>query len=186
MRVADEVCKTAEVTLIEAAPVSPGKFLVLFTGGVAEVEASLNAGRAFAVGHEVDELFLPRLHAQVAPALGRKEAEGPGPGEAIGVVETLTVSSVITAADAAAKAARIRLLEIGPGIGIGGKGFFTLAGDVASVQAAVDAAVRILGDRGLLLHREVLAGPHETIASRVAVGLRASFDPSRYGGEGDA
>jgi microcompartment protein CcmL/EutN len=185
VRVADEVVKTADVTLLEAAPISPGKFLVLFTGGVAEVEASLSAGRRFAAGHEVDELFLPRLHAQVAPALGRRGGRrggaGAEPGDAIGVVETLSVSSVLLAADAAAKAARIRLLEIAPGIGIGGKGFFTMAGDVASVQAAGDAARRTIAERGFLLHLEILAGPHASLAERVSRGLRGSFDPSAYG-----
>lgn len=174
VRIADEVLKTADVKLVAAAPVSPGKFLVIFTGGVAEVSASLEAGRAQAAGFDVDELFLPRVHDQVAPAIGRRRPEA-SLGEAIAVVETLTVSSTLIGADTAVKAARVTLIEIGTGVGIGGKGFFTLTGDVASVEAAVAAARLPVEARGFHLHSEVLAGPHPILAEHVRRGLLGSL-----------
>jgi len=173
VRVADEVLKAASVHLVEAAPVSPGKFLVIFTGGVAEVEASLEAGRRRAAGYLVDELLLARVHAAVAPALAPEGLADVG--EAIGVVESLSVASAIVGADAAAKAARVVLLEIGPGRGIGGKGFFTVTGDVAAVEAAVEAGRVPIAERGYHLHTEVLAGPHERLVARLRRPLLGSF-----------
>lgn len=170
VRATDEVLKTATITLVEACPISPGKFLVVFTGGVAEVEASLAGGRAFCEPHLVDELLLPRVHPDVAPAIERSGGDAEL-GVAIGVVETLSVASTILGADAAAKAARIRLLEIGPGRGLGGKAFFTMTGDVAAVQAAAQAARAVVDPRGYHLRTEILAGPHETLARRVGRGL---------------
>lgn len=172
VRATDEVLKTATIHLLEACPVSPGKFLVVFSGGVAEVEASLGGGRAVCAAHLVDELLLPRVHPDVAPAIERP-GEGPALDVALGVFETLSVASTIEGADAAAKAARVRLLEIGPGRGIGGKAFFTMTGEVAAVEAAADAARAVVGPRGLHLRTEVLAGPHETLARWVGRGLLA-------------
>ena len=43
---ADAVAKQAQVELLECSPVSPGKYLILFAGGVAEVDESLRAGAA--------------------------------------------------------------------------------------------------------------------------------------------
>ena len=45
-----------------------------------------------------------------------------------------------TAADVAAKAADVTLIEVRIGYAIGGKGFVTLTGDVGAVRAAVAAA----------------------------------------------
>ena len=118
------------------------------------------------------------MHEQVAPALGDGPRPTVGPGEAIGVVETLSVASTIVGADAAAKAARVTLLEVGLGRGIGGKGFFTMAGDVAAVEAAAAAARVPAEARGYHLRTEVLAGPHAVLAGRVARGLLDSLDQS--------
>lgn len=167
VRAADEIVKTANVHLVEACPISNGKFLVIFTGGVADVEASLEAGRRFTQATRVDELFLPFVHPEVAPAIARAEPVQEL-STSLGVVETLTVASAIVGADAAAKTARVKLLEIAPGRGIGGKGFFTMTGEVASVDAAAEAARVLIEKRGFHLRTEILAGPHPVLLARVA------------------
>lgn len=171
VRAADEIVKAADVALLEAAAVSPGKFLVAFAGDVAAVEASLAAGRRAAEDHLVDELLLARVHPSVAPALAGLGRRDVAAGDAIGVVETLSVAAAVVGADAAAKSASVRLLEIATGRGIGGKGFFTMAGDVAAVQAAAAAAEAVAGARGFHLRTEILAGPHAALAARVSAGL---------------
>ena len=181
VRATDEVLKTATIRLVEACPVSPGKFLVVFSGGVAEVEASLGRGGAVCGPHLVDRLLLPRVHQDVAPAIERQGGK-PELGVAIGIVETLTVASTIEGADAAAKAARVRLLEIAPARGIGGKAYFTMTGDVAAVEAAAQAARAVIDARGVHLRTEVLAGPHEILVRRVGRGLMPG---ARRLGEGE-
>ncbi len=180
VRATDEVLKTARVELVEACPVSPGKFLVVFTGGVAEVESSLAAGREVAGERVVDELLLARVHDDVAPALTPR-AVPPETGSALGIVETVSVAAAIIGADAAAKAAWVRILEIAPGRGIGGKGYFTMTGDVAAVQAGADAARALIDRRGAHVHTEILAGPHAELARRVGRRLLR-----RFGAEGPA
>jgi microcompartment protein CcmL/EutN len=175
VRAADEVVKAAHVELLEAIPISPGNFLVIFAGGVAEVEASLEAGRRIAADAIVDELRLATVHPDVPPAIARPRGER-DMRASLGVVETATVAGAIVGADAAAKAADVLLLEIAPGRGIGGKGFFTLTGDVASVQAGADAARALLDRRAAHLRTEILAGPHPAIRARVARMLMGPFE----------
>ncbi len=184
VRATDEILKTARVEVVEACPVSPGKFLTVFTGGVAEVEASLAAGREAAVEFVVDELLLARVHADVAPAL-TPPSTPPEVGTALGIVETTSVASAILGADAAAKAAWIRLLEIAPGQSIGGKGFFTMTGDVAAVQAGAEAARSLIDRRGTHLRTEILAGPHAELARRVGGRLLRTFGAGDGGREGE-
>jgi microcompartment protein CcmL/EutN len=170
VRAADEVVKAAPVELVEACPISPGKFLVVINGGVSEVEASLAAGRHWLGADLVDELFLPFAHPTLAPAIQRR-GQAEDLSESLGIVETLSVAAALAGADAAAKAARVRLLEIGPGQGIGGKGFFTMTGTVADVEAAADAARVLIDARGRHVRTEILSGPDARLAERVARGL---------------
>ena len=66
----------------------------------------------------------------------------------------------ILVADAAAKAADVQLMEVRLGRGLGGKSFIALTGEIASVQAAVDAARAVEGTAGLMNDSVVIPAPH--------------------------
>jgi microcompartment protein CcmL/EutN len=72
----------------------------------------------------------------------------------------------LLAADAAAKAAQVRLIELQLARGIGGKGFFTVTGPLGEVEAAVEAAVAIL-DAAVLAATEIIAAPHADLARKL-------------------
>ena len=61
------------------------------------------------------------------------------------------------------KAASVDLLEIRLSRGQGGKAYFTLTGEVAAVQAAVDAAAQEIVDTGMLLKQVVIPSPHNEL-----------------------
>ena len=82
---ADLILKTAEVDLIFAKAGCPGKYYILFTGEVAAVKASLDAGAAIGGNHTVDSCVIPRVHPQVIKAINL--AAEPGTPGAIGVME---------------------------------------------------------------------------------------------------
>jgi microcompartment protein CcmL/EutN len=141
----DAMVKRAPVDAILAGTVQPGKYLVLVAGQVADVEAALAAGIDSGSGHLFDQLFLPGVHPQVVALL--RGARPEHAGEALGVVETRTVASVIRAADAGVKGANVVLLELRIGDGLGGKGYLLFGGAVSDVEAAVDVgAASIAGD----------------------------------------
>lgn len=140
----DAMAKRAPIEVLRAGTVHPGKYLVLVTGEVGDVEEALAAGREVAEPALVDWVFLPNVHDQVVAALrGRRRA---GAGEALGVVETATVAGVIEAADAGVKGARVQLLELRLADGIGGRGYLLFDGAVSDVEAAVAIAVERIED----------------------------------------
>ena len=134
----DFMVKAAQVTLLRASTVCPGKYMIIVGGETGSVRASLEAGLAKGGEYVIDSLLIPNVHEQLFPAIsGANEVKNP---QAIGVVEFYSIASAIKAADAAAKAAQVTLIEVRTGFAVGGKGFFTLTGDVGAVRAAVAAA----------------------------------------------
>jgi microcompartment protein CcmL/EutN len=164
---ADAVAKRAPVELLECGPVSPGKYLVLFAGGVAEVEESMSAGAASAGDLLIDKLLLPQAHPQLLPAIraGPRGFTHAPKSDPAGIVELASVAAALRSADAACKAAAIRLQLLHLARGIGGKGWLVLRGDLHSVEAAVLAATQAAGE-GLLAGAEILAAPHGDLAGK--------------------
>jgi microcompartment protein CcmL/EutN len=140
----DAMVKRAPVEVLRAGTVHPGRYLVLVTGEVADVEEAFRAGVEVGEPALVDTVLLPNVHAQVVAAL-RGERRG-GTGEALGVVETATVAATIEAADAGVKGAAVELLELRLADGLGGKGYLLFDGSVSDVEAAVAIAVDRIAD----------------------------------------
>ena len=132
----DAMAKRAPVDVLHAGTVHPGRYLVLVGGAVADVEEALAAGCEVGEGSILDVVFLPAIDPQVVEAL--RGARQPGESEALGVIETTTVASVIDAADAGVKGALVRLIELRVADDLGGKAYVLFDGRVADVEAAVD------------------------------------------------
>jgi microcompartment protein CcmL/EutN len=133
----DALMKRAQVSVKAARPVTPGKYVILFGGDVAAVTESLEAARETAGAQLIDELLLPYAHRRLLPAVDGELS--PEEGESVGIVEMTTVAATVQAADVALKATDVAVLRMHLAIGVGGKGWFTLAGALADVEAALDA-----------------------------------------------
>lgn len=153
----DAMIKAAEVKLLVAKTICSGKFLTIVSGLVQAVQDSVNAGLNISGPSCVDHIIIPNLHQDVIPAL--TASTGATLGEALGVIETYTVASAIKAADIAAKSGDVRLLEIRPAVGLGGKSFVTITGDVASVESAVEQGAEYPKSLGVLLQKVVIPHP---------------------------
>ncbi|WP_312648713.1 BMC domain-containing protein [Aminipila sp.] len=141
IEVCDFMIKAAQVNVLRASTVCPGKYLVVIGGETGAVEASMKDGLKRSGAHAVDTLFIPNINDQVIPAIYMTNPVGTL--GAVGVLEFYSIASAITAADAAVKAANITLIEIRMGCAIGGKGMVTFTGDVGAVRAAVAAAENV-------------------------------------------
>ena len=145
----DAMCKMAAVKLAKTSIIARGKHLILITGPVGEVESSLRAGREVLGKTLVDEVLIRNVHAQVIAALDKRipvEVLG-----AVGIVETKEAVATVKAADAAAKAASVHVLEVKTVVP-GGKGYFTICGEVGDVRSAIAAAVSSLRADQLVSH----------------------------------
>ena len=163
--VTDAMLKAAEVELIEAHSVCPGKFLVLITGETANVDSSLKDGIKIADDLLVDKLFIPNIHSQLVPAI--RGTSIVSKLDSLGIIETFSVASCIIAADAAAKKANIELIDVRLANALGGKGYLTLTGEVSAVRSAVNAGCNAIKSDGILIKRVVIPQPHKDIAGRV-------------------
>ena len=71
VEVADAVLKEAHVDMLFATNVQPGKYVMLYTGSVRDVESSTARGAALAGPDLVDRLVIQQVHEQVVPMLRR-------------------------------------------------------------------------------------------------------------------
>jgi microcompartment protein CcmL/EutN len=154
---ADRMVKAADIRPVFFKTICPGKFLAAVAGNVEDVTASVEAGRSAMPDMVADWFIIPNIHPDVVSALSGCSAIRDR--SALGVIETFSVSSAIQAADVAIKTADIRLLDIRTALGLGGKGFVLLSGDVAAVEASVSVGSEVVRATGLLVGTAVLPRP---------------------------
>jgi microcompartment protein CcmL/EutN len=156
-RTADAVVKQARVDLLESRLLDPGRFLILFRGEVASVESAFRKGTEEAGDRLIDRVFLPAAHESLFPLLRGERSEVPI--DSLGVVETSAVASIVRAADAAAKAAPVRLLRIHMAARAGGKGCLVLTGSLPDVEASTAAGAAAARAEGKLVAEVVIPAP---------------------------
>lgn len=161
IEVADTMLKAADVELIIAKPICPGKYIVLVSGEVAAVKASIEAGEEISKQFLINSLVLANIDEQIFKGIhGTTELENPG---ALGVLEFFSIASAIEATDRAVKATQIEVIEIRLGFAIGGKSFVTFTGDVSSTEEAVEIAAKVGMEDGMLLNKAFIPSPRKEI-----------------------
>ena len=165
MLTTDAILKAADVELLRAHVVCPGKYIILVAGTISHVTNAINAGQNIAPEVVVDHFILPNVHPSVFPALtATTEIETV---KAIGIVETFTLAGAIVAADTAVKAAPVQLIEIRLPFAMGGKAFTLFTGEVSSVRNAVQSAVNQLKDEGVIDSFAVIPAPHKDLIEKL-------------------
>ena len=90
--------------------------------------------------------------------------------KALGLIEALGLTTAVTALDAASKAADItlvgfeKIIGVGKAVGVN----IQIAGEVAAVQAAVDAAVAAGNRVGVVFASRVIPRPHDEVDALIA------------------
>lgn len=162
--VQDAMLKSADVELILGRTICSGKYINLVGGAVAAVQAAVEAGLGAAPDGVIDHVTVPNIHDSVFPALGQSVQLTSGaadarPPDALGVVESYSVSVILEAADAAAKAADVTLFRIHMAMALGGKAYMLMAGSTAACEAAVAAAREPVVAKGLLVSALTISRP---------------------------
>ena len=157
----DDALKTSGIRLISAHPSCPGKYEILVTGSISEVQTALDHVREKFAQYIIDCTLMGRIDQSVVMALmGGQPAVEHG---ALGIIETYSASSIIKAADAAVKAAKVEIVELRLSRGMGGKGVVMLTGEVGDVTAAVEAGSDYAIRQGLFSSKAIMAAPHEEL-----------------------
>ncbi len=162
---ADAMVKTSEVDIIEAQTVCPGKYIVIITGDLSAVRAAVDTAKINYGTHLIGDFVLGNPHESIFPAIyGTSNVEKIS---ALGILETYDASSIIVAADVAAKTAIVDLIELRIARGMCGKSYMMLTGEVAAVQAAIDKAKVAIGENGMYLDSSVIAHPDEKMCRAI-------------------
>ena len=154
----DGMVKAAPVSIVRAEPVNPGKYLIIIEGDVASVEYAMERGIDIGQRSFIDQLFLKNIDEQIVSALLKQAMTGSP--ESLGILETLSITTGIEAADMAVKATGITVLGILFGNEYGGKAVVTFSGDLGDIEDAMNLAAPFAEDKGQLYRKVVIPGPH--------------------------
>jgi len=165
MAASDILVKTADVEILQSETVCPGKYFSLITGSIAAVKSAVDAASRAFPDKLIDSFVLGNPHNSIFEAIwGTTIVEQPG---AIGILETYSVAQAIVGADVAAKTAEITLVELRLARGMCGKCYMVITGEVAAVTAAIEKAKASVGEYGMYLDSQVIAGPDKKTWERI-------------------
>jgi microcompartment protein CcmL/EutN len=161
----DSALKSAGISLVSAHPACPGKYEIILTGAIADVDAAVSYVKGRYESTIVDTAVMGRIDPQVITALFGTESTSKN--GSLGIIETFSAASAIKAADIAVKAANVAIYDLRVSRGMGGKGLVMITGDVGDVTAAVDSGAAYAADLGLLMNRSVIPAPHKELWEQI-------------------
>jgi len=162
---ADTMLKTAQVEILEAQTVCPGKYIILLKGELSAIKASVEAARFKYREHLIDSFILGNPHDSIFAAIyGAASIENM---KALGILETFSAASIIVAADEAAKSAEVTLIELRIARGMCGKSYMLLTGEIAAVEAAIDKAKAAVSESAMLLDSAIIANPDKKLCESI-------------------
>lgn len=162
---ADQMVKTANVEIIEAQTVCPGKYIALISGDLSAVKAAVERAEMTRPDELIDSFVLGNPDESIFPAIyGSSQIEEVN---ALGILETYDAASIIVAADIAAKTAIVKLIELRIAKGMCGKSYMLITGEVAACEAAIEKAKASVGEKGMYLDSSVIAHPDAQICKTI-------------------
>ncbi|MFV0528771.1 MAG: BMC domain-containing protein [Lachnospiraceae bacterium] len=161
----DAMVKTSAVDIVEAQTVCPGKYITIISGSLSAVKAAVDNANANYGALLINSFVLGNPHESIFPAIyAAVQIEEVA---ALGILETYDATSIIEAADIAAKTAIVELIELRIARGMCGKSYMLLTGDVSAVQAAIDRAKAEVGQKGMFMDSAVIAHPDEKVRKAI-------------------
>ncbi len=153
----DAMVKASNVEIVEAQTVCPGKYIAMITGELSAINASIEVAKGMNEQHLISSFVLGSPHEDIFPAIyGTSHVDKM---RALGILETFDASSIIVAADVAAKTAIVQLIELRIAKGMCGKSFMLITGEVSAVDAAIEHAKQVVSREGMFLDSSVIANP---------------------------
>lgn len=154
---ADAMVKTAQVEIVEAQTVCPGKYIAIVTGDLSAVKAAVDTAKTKYPDQLIGDFVLGNPHEDIFPAIyGTSDVKDIS---ALGILETYDAASVIVAADIAAKTAIVELIELRIAKGMCGKSYLLLTGEISAVEAAIEKGRAVIAESGMYLDSSVIAHP---------------------------
>lgn len=173
MYATDTMLKKAPIAFVRCGTISRGRYLTVIGGTTGSVEEAYHEGLYWGGDGVLDSIMLADIHPQVHDAiLGARRSEGSG---AMAIVETVTVSSNVRAAELALKGTPVNLMELRlADTGLSGKGLSIYQGELHDIEAAMDLVSSFLQAANREVTYKIISSPHEAMSTRVQT-------PSHFG-----
>ncbi len=158
--VTDEMIKLAEVQIILFRVICPGRLLVILAGEEDAVKTVFNRGNEAGNGQILDSSIISGVKDTVIQALTTRIIM-PSKG-AVGLFETMTISSGIKALDSTLKGGNLNIVKLQMASGISGRLVFTVSGDVSDVEQGLKSGKDAIEARRII-NTSIIRSPDEMI-----------------------
>ena len=153
----DAMLKAANVNLVLATTLCPGKYLTIVEGETSAVESSLKIADEIGGMHVFSSEVINAISIKVIDAINGKLLSTPG--GAIAIIESMQMANLINSADEVVDAVQIEFVDFRLSRGCGVNGFYIFSGELSSVREGAKAASQYLMEMGALLASRVISGP---------------------------
>ena len=153
----DAMLKAADVDLVLATSLCPGKYLTIVEGGTSAIESSLKIADEIGGRHVFSSEAINAISIKVIDAInGKLKSRADG---AIAIIESMQMANLISSADEVVDAVQIEFVDFRLSRGCGVNGFYIFSGELSSVKEGARAASQYLMEMGALLAFRVISGP---------------------------
>lgn len=156
--VVDEMLKSANIEIILANPICPGKYVIIINGQVSDVKSAVENGERIGGTYIIESHIINNVCEEIIPAIsGVLHCDTV---ECIGVIETMSALSIIKLGDIAVKTSPVKLLDIRLARGLGGKGILIISGEISAVKSAIESCLHYLEKTGGLVSSACIPSPN--------------------------
>jgi microcompartment protein CcmL/EutN len=153
----DEMLKAADVRLVLATTLCPGKYLSIVEGALPAVQKSIDTADMIGGRHVFSSSAISAVNIEVIDAISGKVSDSYQ--DSVAIIESLQMANLILAADISVDSAEVEIAEFRLGRGCGVNCFYILAGSLVAVEESAKNAADFLKKRGALLAYRVIARP---------------------------
>jgi len=155
--VTDAMIKAANVNLVLATSLCPGKYLTVVEGETSAVENSLKIADETGGMQVFSSEVVNAVSFKVIDAISGKLSEK-NTGS-LAIIESMQIASIISSADEVVDTVQVEFADFRLARGCGVNSFYIFTGELSSVREGAKVASQYLMSRGALLASRVISGP---------------------------
>ncbi|MFW5961379.1 MAG: BMC domain-containing protein [bacterium] len=151
IKAVDEMLKAAEVNLLHSRFICPGKYSVLISGNLSNVEAALFAGLDLAKKQKavVAKFLIANIADEVLEII-EENSSTVKEILSLGILEYNNIAIGIRAADTAVKSSKVELVKLRLAMMIGGKSVLIFTGDTEACKQALNTIESKINNKYLI------------------------------------
>lgn len=149
IEVSNDILKKNSVEVLYLKSICPGRFLIIITGEVSQVNDAIEYGVEIASGYMIDSFVINNIDNRIIDGLKHKYLK-PDTINSVAVVETNKVCAGIKMLDKTLKSSDVSLIMLQLSFTIGGKLVYMVAGDVSSLEYGIRESKNTVKEKDII------------------------------------